>query len=86
MRKARAHQSSKEALHTFQTTEAFVKQALDRFRYFLITLPSAPDAREEQLNKIRKLGHILWVNLGVLDVCWVEFLREQCIVDLDDLD
>jgi hypothetical protein len=73
-------------LATFQNTEAFVKRALNLFRYFLTTLPSAPDARKEQLDKIRKLGCILWVKLGVLDTCWVEFLREQCIVDHDDLD
>jgi hypothetical protein len=86
MRKTRANQFEKEVLHTFRTTEALAKRVLDRFRHFLITLPSAPDAREEQLNKIRKLGRILWVNMGVLDVSWVEFLRAQCIIDLDDLD
>jgi hypothetical protein len=86
MRKARAHQYADEALLTFRTTEVFVKRALDRFKDFLITLPSAPDAREEQVDKIRKLGRILWVNMGVLDVSWVEFLRAQCIMDHDDLD
>ena len=86
MRKMTANQRTKEALRTFRTTEALVKRALDRFRHFLITLPSAPNAREEQVDKIRKLGRILYVNLGVLDASWMDFLRLQCIVDLDDLD
>jgi hypothetical protein len=86
MRKAGANQCAKEALLNFRTTEVFVKRALDRFREFLITLPSAPDTRQEQVDKIRKLGRILFVNMGVLDVSWVQFLRGQCIIDHDDLD
>lgn len=86
MRKATAHQYAKEALLTFRTTEAFLNQALDRFRIYLIALPSAPNARDEQVDKIRRLGRILFVNMGVLDVSWIEFLRSQCIIDLDDLD
>ena len=86
MRKERAKQCAKESLLTFHTTEIFVKRAVDRFRDFLSTLPSAPDAREEQIDRIRKLGRILWVNTGVLDVSWIEFLRAQCVIDLYDLD
>ncbi len=86
MRKERAQQCAKESLLVFRTTEVFVKRALDRFTHFLITLPSAPDAREERIDKIRKLGRIIWVNMGVLDVSWVNFLRAQCVIDLDDLD
>jgi hypothetical protein len=44
-----------------------------RFTTFLTRLPSAPDAREERIDKIRKLGHVLWINRGVLDVSWMEF-------------
>jgi hypothetical protein len=86
MRKERAKQCAKESLLTFRTTEVFVKRAVERFTNFLSTLPSAPNAREQQIDKIRKLGRILWVNMGVLDVSWMEFLRAQCIIDLDDLD
>jgi hypothetical protein len=86
MRKDRAKQCARESLLTFRTTEGFVKRAVDRFQNFLFTLPSAPDAREEQIDKIRKLGRILWVNTGVLDVSWMKFLRAQCIIDLYDLD
>jgi len=86
MRKGRANQCAKESLLTFRTTEVFVKRAVDRFTDFLFTLPSAPDARQEQIDKIRKLGRILWVNTGVLDVSWMEFLRAQCVIDLYDLD
>jgi len=86
MRKERAEQYATDSLLTFRNTEGFVKRAVDRFTTFLFTLPSAPDAREEQINKIRKLGRILWVNTGVLDVSWMKFLRAQCILDLYDLD
>ena len=86
MRKERAKQCAKESLLTFRTTEVFVKRVVDRFTNFLFTLPSARDAREEQIDKIRKLGRILWVNTGVLDVSWMEFLRAQCVIDLCDLD
>ena len=86
MRKERAKQCTKETLLTFRTTEAFVKRVVDRFTNFLFILPSAPDAREQQVDKIKKLGRILWVNTGVLDVSWTEFLRAQCIVDVYDLD
>jgi hypothetical protein len=86
MRKARANQCAKEALLNFRTTEVLVRRALDRFRDFLIALSSAPDTRGEQVDKIRKLGRILFVNMGVLDVSWVQFLRGQCIIDHDDLD
>ncbi len=86
MRKERAKQCAKESLLTFRTTEVFVKRAVERFTIFLSTLPSAPNAREQQIDKIRKLGRILWVNMGVLDVSWMEFLRAQCTTDLDDLD
>lgn len=86
MRKERAKQCAKESLLTFRTTEVFVKRVVDRFTNFLFTLPSARDAREEQIEKIRKLGRILWVNTGVLDASWMEFLRVQCVIDLYDLD
>ena len=86
MRKERAKQRAKESLLTFRTTEVFVRRVVDRFTNFLFTLPSARDAREEQIDKIRKLGRILWVNKGVLDASWMEFLRVQCIIDLYDLD
>jgi hypothetical protein len=86
MRKERAKHRTKESLLTFHATESFVKRVVDRFTNFLFTLPSAPDAREEQVDKIRKLGRILWVNTGVLDVSWMEFLRAQCVIDLCDLD
>jgi hypothetical protein len=86
MRKERANQCATESLRTFRATEEFVKRVVDRFADILSTLPSAPDAREEQIDKIRKLGCILWVNTGVLDVNWMEFLRAQCVVDLYDLD
>ena len=86
MRKERAKQCAKESLLTFRTTEVLVKRVVDRFTHFLSTLPSSPDARQEQIDKIRKLGRILWVNTGVLDVSWMEFLRAQCVIDLYDLD
>ena len=86
MRKERAKQRAKESLLTFRTTEVLVRRAVDRFTTFLTTLPSAPDARKEQIDKIRKLGRVLWVNTGVLDVSWMEFLRAQCVIDLYDLD
>jgi len=86
MPKERATQCAKESLLTFRTTEVFFKRVVDRLTNFLSTLPSAPDAREEQIDKIRKLGRILSVNTGVLDVSWMEFLRAQCVIDLYDLD
>jgi len=88
MRKASAHQCATRALLTFRPTEYLVDQAVDRFRDYLLELPSAsvPNARKEQVDRIRKLGRILWVNMGVLDVSWQEFLRAQCVVELDDLD
>jgi hypothetical protein len=89
MPKERAKQRAKESLLTFRTTEVlFVRRAVDRSTTFLTTLPSqaAPDAREEQIDKIRKRGRVLWVNTGVLDVSWMEFLRAQCVIDLYDLD
>jgi hypothetical protein len=86
MPKERAKQRAKQSLLTFRTTEVFVRRVVDRFTTFLTTLPSAPDAREEQIYKIRKLGRILWVNTGVLDATWMEFLRAQCVIDLYDLD
>jgi hypothetical protein len=86
MRKERAKQCAKESLLRFRTTEVFVRRVVDRFTNFLFTLPSTRGAREEQIDKIRKLGRILWVNTGVLDASWMEFLRAQCIIDLYDLD
>jgi hypothetical protein len=88
MRKAIAHQCATRALLTFRPSEHLVNQAVGRFRDYLLTLPSAsvPNARKEQIDRIRKLGRILWVNMGVLDVSWQEFLRAQCVVELDDLD
>jgi hypothetical protein len=86
MRKERAKRCAKESLLTFRTNEVFVRRVVDRFTNVLFTLPSARDARGEQIDKIRKLGRILWVNTGVLDVSWMEFLRAQCIIDLYDLD
>jgi hypothetical protein len=86
MRKEKAKQRAKESLLTFRTTEVFVRRAADRLTYFLTTLPSTPDAREEQIVKIRRLGRILLVKTGVLDTSWMEFLRVQCVIDLDDLD
>jgi hypothetical protein len=86
MRKERAKQRAKESLLTFRTTDVFVRRAVDRFKTFLSTLPSAPEAREEQIDKIRKLGRILSVNTGALDLSWMEFLRAQCVIDLYDLD
>jgi hypothetical protein len=71
---------------TFRTTEVFVKGVVDRFTNLLFTQPSGCDAREEQIDKIRKLGRILWVNTGVLDASWLEFSRTQCVIDLYDLD
>ena len=86
MRKSNAHRCANRALLTFRPTEMFVNRAVDRFRDYLITLPSVADARQEQVDKIRKLGRILWVNLGVLDTSWQGFLRAQYVIELDDLD
>lgn len=86
MRKERAKQRTNETILTFRATETLVRRAVDRFTNFLFTLPSAPDARKQKIEKIRKLGRILWVNTGVLDASWMEFLRAQCVIDLYDLD
>ncbi|KAH9964991.1 hypothetical protein BC827DRAFT_1186853 [Russula dissimulans] len=86
LRKPRAHEFASRALSIFRPTENVVTQAADRFREYLTALSCVPEARQEQVNKIRKLGSILWVNLGFLDVIWLEFLRAQCVIEVDDLD
>jgi len=86
MRKQRARELASRALRAFHPTKFVAKQAANRFGEYLTALPCAPEARREQVDKIRKLGSILWVNLGVLDVIWLEFLRAQCVVEVDDLD
>jgi hypothetical protein len=86
MCKARARQRANQALVLFRPTEVFVNRAVDRFREFLLAIPSVPDARKEQIDKIRKLGRLLWLNLADLDATWQEFLRAECVIDRDDLD
>jgi len=86
LRKQRAHEVTSRTLGVFRPTETVVKQAADRFREYLTALSCLPEARQEQVNKIRKLGSILWVNLGVLDAIWLEFLRAQCVIEANDLD
>ena len=86
MRKATAYECTNRALLEFRTAEVLVKQAADRFRERLLAIPSAPDARTLHVDYIRKLGRLLWANVGVLDVSWQEFLRTQCVIERDDLD
>ncbi len=86
MRKATADRCANYALFTFRPTEEFVNRAVDRFKDYLLAIPSVPDARKEHVDKIKKLGRLLWVRTGVLDVRWQEFLRAQCIIERNDLD
>jgi hypothetical protein len=86
MRKPRACERANRALLKFRPTEVLVNRVVDRYKEYLLTVPSAPDARKEHIDKIRKLGRLLWANLGVLDMSWQEFLRAQCVIERDDLD
>jgi len=86
MRKPRACEYANRALLKFRPTEVLVNRAVDRYKEYLLTEPSAPDARKEHIDKIRKLGRLLWANVGVLDIYWQEFLRAQCVIERDDLD
>ena len=87
MRKAMARHCAYRALLAFRPTEALVDRMLDRFRQYLLTLPAVSDARRrEHVDKIRKLGLLLWVNVKRLDVSWREFLSAQFVVEHDDLD
>lgn len=86
MRKPRARECTNRALLKFHPTEVLVNRVVDRYKEYLLTVPSAPAARKEHVDKIRKLVRLLWANLGVLDMSWQEFLRAQCVIERDDLD
>jgi hypothetical protein len=86
MRKPTACECANWALSKFRPTEVIVNRAVDRYKEYLLTVPSAPDARKEHIDKIRKLGRLLWTNLGVLDKSWQDFLGAQCVIERDDLD
>jgi len=86
MRKPRACERANLALLKFRPTEVLVNRAVDRYKEYLLTVPSAPNARKGHIDKIRKLGRLLWANLGVLDMSWQDFLRAQCVIERDDLD